>query len=201
MRHQRLLCAGAVLFSTLALSRAANCTAKFEGLVTCAVLNGVPASGTPAQLGHEAMALLDQEVMDRYSLDRHSSGLISQSEMCAAIYAKFQCVHRTAERVTSDAGVGYQHAAPCNDTGARMLPCYQWCAEYMAVCIPTMPLKYVTDLCTMYSAPRTDACFGSNGRLGMLPPWKEAADSGAHSPQAPSWVGMLAIAVMHYLLN
>ena len=138
---------------------------------------------------------------DRYSLDQHSSGLISQSKTCAAIYAKFQCVHRTSARVTSDAGVGYQHEAPCNDTGVRMLPCYQWCAEYMTVCIPTMPLKYVTDLCTMYSAPRTDACFGSNGRLGMLPPWKEATDSGAHSPQAPSWVGMLAIAVMHYLLH
>jgi hypothetical protein len=200
MRHTALICAGAVLLSTLAVSRGANCTAMFAGLGTCAVLNGVPASGTPVQLGTEAMALLDEAVVDGYILDSHSSGAISNSQSCQEIYTQFHCVRLTATSVASDAGAAYKFAAPCNDTGARMLPCYDWCTEYLAACVPTLPRRYRADLCTTWTAPRAAACFGSNGRLGMKPAVAPGTQqSGANALQGPGSMGLLVIAVIYYL--
>jgi hypothetical protein len=48
MRHTSLMCAGAVFFGSLTKSRGANCTAKFEVLVTCVALNGAPTSTPPS---------------------------------------------------------------------------------------------------------------------------------------------------------
>jgi hypothetical protein len=208
MRHAALMCAGAVLFGSLAASRGANCTAKFEGLVTCAALNGAPASGTAAQLSQTAMASLDDAVMRDYILDSDSSvsGAISKSDACREIYFKFHCARLTSMRVTSDAAAPYQFAAPCNAapgnyTGARMLPCAAWCTEFVTVCLPLMPWNWRDDICKPWTAPGTDACFGSDGWKGMKPPPPPPAASGARSLQAPGWVGMLAVVVMHYVLN
>lgn len=205
MQHARLLCAGAVLLSSLAASRGANCTARFEGLVTCAALNGAPASGTAAQLSKAAMTSLDDAVMDAYILDSDGSSAISKSEACRAIYTKFNCVRLTATRVTPDAGAPYQFAAPCsaaagNSTGARMLPCFAWCTEYLAACLPVLPRKWRPDLCTPWTAPGAEVCFGSDTWNGMKPAVAPPA-SGARSLQAHGWVGMLAVVVMHYVLN
>ena len=199
MRHAALFCAGAVFLGALAASRGANCTAKFEGLVTCAGLNGSPASGTTAQLSKAAMTSLDEAVMDAYILDidSSSSGGISKSEACREIYFKFNCARFTSMRVTSDAAAPYHFAAPCNAapgnyTGARMLPCAAWCTEFLVVCLPLMPRKWRDDIWKPWTAPGTDACFASDG---LKPP-----ASGAGT-QAPGWVGMLAVVVMYYVLQ
>jgi hypothetical protein len=204
MRHAALMCAGAVLFGSLAASRGANCTAKFEGLVYCAALNGAPATGTAAQLSSAAMKSLDEAVMDGYILDSDGSvsGAISQSEACRAIYTRFNCARLTATRVSPDAGAPHQFAAPCNAapgnaTGARMLPCSAWCSEFLAVCLPSMPRKWRDDICTPWTAPGTQACFGSDGWSGMKAVPPPASGAGAQAP----WLGMLAVVVMHYLLN
>lgn len=200
MRHLGIIYAGTVLLSTLTLSRGVNCTAKFAGLGTCAVLNGLPASGTAAQLGGAAMALLDEEVVDRYIIDSHSSGAVSSSKSCQEIYTQFHCVLLTSTPVASDAGPAYKFAAPCNDTGARMLPCYDWCTEYLTLCVPTLPRRYRADLCTTWSAPRAASCFGSNGRLGMKPAGAPGTQqSGANALQNTGSMGLLAITILYSL--
>ena len=206
MRHAHLLCAGAVLLGTLAASRAANCTARFAGLQECAVLNGAWASGTAAQISPENMIRLEIAVDDKYKSQSSVFGSVSKSEACQTLYYQFNCVRLTAKHLTSDAGDLYDFAAPCitagNSTGARMLPCYAWCEEFLTVCLPAMPREWRYDMCTPWTAPRTStACFGSDGTNGMLtlppPPDKSAA----RALHAHGWVGMLAVVVMHYLLN
>ena len=200
MRHFGLICAGTVLLSSLALSCGANCTAKFEGLGTCTSLNGVPASGTAAQLGRQAMELLDEAVVGGYILDSQSSGAISNSKACQQIYTQFHCVRVTSTPVSEDAGAAYKFAAPCNATGARMLPCYEWCIDYLDLCVPTLPRRYRGELCTPWTAPRTEACFGSNGRLGMLLAGAPVTQkSGANALQHTDSMGLLAIAIIYYL--
>ena len=203
MRHAGLLCAGAVLLGTLAASRAANCTASFAGLQECAVLNGAWATGTAAQISPQNMRSLEIAVDDKYKGQSSAVGSVSKSEACKTIYYQFNCVRLASKRRTSDAGDVYDYASPCvttgNATGARMLPCYAWCDEFLTLCLPAMPREWRNDMCTPWTAPDTP-CFGSAGSNGMLtlPPPDTSAARALH---AHGWVGMLAVVVMHYLLN
>jgi hypothetical protein len=199
MWHVALMCVGDVFFDTLTASRGANCTAKFEGLVRFAALNGAPTNGTPAQFSKATMTSLDEVVMETYMLDMDSStsGVISKSEACREIYFKFNCARLTSMRVTSDAAAPYHFAAPCNavpgnSTGARMLKCSVWCTEFLVVCLQSMPRKWCDDICKPWTASDTEAYFDNDGL--------KSSASGTGT-QAPGRVGMLTVVVMHYLLN
>lgn len=199
MRRTSVIFAVTTLLSLVTVVLGSNCTGMFQGLGMCAVLNGVLATGSVDQLGRETLTLLDDTVMEDYIIDLHGQDTqgIQESMSCRQIYGDFNCIRLTQTRNRDGS---YKFAAPCNGTGGRTLPCYEWCTEYIATCASRLPRSVKNDFCTQWSAPRGVACFGSNGLEGMA--WYADKFSGTCSLARTNWgVGLLMLLVVSLVLE
>ena len=99
---QTLMMQIATLFSFLAVAHGTNCTNKFSGLQTCAVLNGLPVRGSNAELT-AVVSVIDQTMTAAYNAAVVNG--VNRNEKCKAMYIDLYC-----------ASQGGLLAGPCNGT-------------------------------------------------------------------------------------
>jgi hypothetical protein len=170
----------AALFSFLAVAHGANCTNKFSGLQTCAVLNGLPVRATTAELA-AVVSVFDQNIMTMY--DAAVVGGLNKNEKCKAMYIDLYC-----------ASQGGSLAGPCNGTANGIWVCPEWCVEMWTECLSdaSMRTSIIAQACPAVSAYIRAPCFGSNGVFGM-----KASSSETGARPAARWVALaLALAAV-----
>jgi len=170
----------AALLGFLAAAHGTNCTNKFSGLKTCAVLNGLPVTGTTAEFT-AVVSVIDQTIATMY--DAAVVGGLNKNEKCKAMYIDLYC-----------ASQGGLLAGPCNGTANGIWVCPEWCAEMWTECLSdaSMRTSIIAQACPPVSKPKGAPCFGSNGVLGM-----KAASSAESSRPAARWVALaLALAAV-----
>ena len=174
MRHSFIIHIGA-LFSFFAVAHGTNCTNKFSGLKTCAVLNGLPVTGTNAELT-AVVSVIDQTIATMY--DAAVVGGLNKNEKCKAMYTDLYC-----------ASQGGLLAGPCNGTANGIWVCPEWCTEMWTECLSdeSMRTSIISQACPSITAQKGAPCFGSNGVLGM--------SSAVSSRPAERWVA-LALALV-----
>jgi hypothetical protein len=168
------------LFSLLAVAHGTNCTNKFSGLKTCAVLNGLPVRGTNAELT-AVVSVIDQTIATMY--DAAVVGGLNKNEKCKAMYIDLYC-----------ASQGGLLAGPCKGTANGIWVCPEWCVEMWTECLidESTRTSIISQSCPSITAPKGAPCFGSNGVLGM-----KVTSSAESSRPATRWVALaLALAAV-----
>ena len=179
MRHSFIIQITA-LFSFFAVAHGANCTNKFSGLKTCAVLNGLPVSGSNTELT-AFVSPLDGVITNMY--DTAVVGGLNKNERCKTMYIDFYCAER-----------GGLMAGSCNGTANGIWLCPEWCSEVWTECLSDASTRtsIISQSCPSITAPKGAPCFGSNGVLGM-----KASSSAVNSRPAARWVALaLALAAV-----
>jgi hypothetical protein len=179
MRHAFIIQIAA-LFSFLAVAHGANCTNKFSGLQTCAVLNGVSVNATNAGLA-AVVSTIDGTIVSMY--DAAVVGGLNKNEKCKAMYTDFYC-----------ASVGGLSAGACNGTANGIWLCPEWCTEMWTECLSDESTRksIISQSCPDITAPKGAPCFGSNGVFGM-----KASSSETGARPAARWVALaLALAAV-----
>lgn len=179
MRHAFIIQIAA-LCSFLAVAHGANCTNKFSGLQTCAVLNGLPVDATNAGLA-AVVSVIDGSIVSMY--DAAVVGGLNKNEKCKAMYTDFYC-----------ASQGGLIAGSCNGTANGIWLCPEWCTEMWTECLSDESTRtsIISQSCPSITAPKGAPCFGSNGVLGM-----KASSSAVNSRPAERWVALaLALAAV-----
>ena len=164
----------------LAVAHGTNCTNKFSGLQTCAVLNGLPVRGSNAELT-AVVSVIDQTIVTMYNAAVVNG--LNRNEKCRAMYIDLYC-----------ASQGGLLAGPCNGTANGKWLCPEWCVEMWTECLSdaSMRTSIIAQACPPVSAYIRAPCFGSNGVLGM-----KATSSAEISRPAARWVALaLALAAV-----
>ena len=159
----------------LAVAHGANCTNKFSGLQTCAVLNGLPVRGSNAELT-AVVSVIDQTIVTMYNAAVVNG--LNRNERCRAMYIDLYC-----------ASQGGLLAGPCNGTANGIWVCPEWCTQMWTECLSdeSMRASIIAQACPSITAQQGAPCFGSNGMLGM--------SSAVSSRPAERWVA-LALALV-----